>query len=38
MDPSQWVFTVIMTAPIGAVVDVDVMTVDEATLAIFEIV
>ena len=35
-DPSEWVFTVIVTAPIGAVVDVDFMTVDGATLAIFE--
>jgi hypothetical protein len=36
MDPSQWVFTVIVTAPIGAVVDVTFLTADGATLSIFE--
>jgi len=28
MDPSQWTFTVIVTAPIGAVVDVTFLTAD----------
>jgi len=36
MDPSQWTFTVIVTAPIGAVVDVNFLTADGATLDIFD--
>lgn len=36
MDPSQWMFTVTVTAPIGAIVDVTFMTADGATLSIFE--
>jgi hypothetical protein len=36
MDPSQWVFTVVVTAPIGAVVAVTFLTSDGATLNIFE--
>jgi hypothetical protein len=36
MDPIQWAFTVVVTAPIGAVVDVTFLTADGATLSIFE--
>ena len=36
MDPTQWSFMVIVTAPIGATVDVTFLTADGATLNIFE--
>lgn len=36
MDPSQWSFTVNVTAPIGAVVEVTFLTVDGAALNVFE--
>jgi hypothetical protein len=36
MNPTQWVLTVVVTAPIGAVVDVTFLTADGATLNIFE--
>jgi len=36
MDPRQWSFTVNVTAPTGAIVDVTFLTADGATLNVFE--
>jgi hypothetical protein len=36
LDPSHWIFTVYVMAPIGAVVDVSFLTSDGATLSVFE--
>jgi hypothetical protein len=36
MDPRQWSFTVNVTAPIGAIVDVTFLTADGGTLNVFE--
>lgn len=36
MDPTEWTFTVTVTAPVDAIVDVTFLTADGGTLSIFE--